>query len=381
MSENRVNLMDLSPDELKEFCVSIGEKPFRAQQFLKWIYQWGVTDFAQMTNIKKELREKLPSLAYIKAPDIVAEHRSADGTIKWALDIGDGQLVETVLIPEDDRNTLCISTQVGCPVKCSFCRTGASGFNRNLKVSEIIGQVFAAATRVGFSENVPDKPKPISNVVMMGMGEPLLNITNVLKVTEILLSDYAFALSKRRVTISTSGIAPVIDKIAGKVDVALALSLHAANDELRDVLVPVNKKYKIAEVLRSVKNYLDKSNANCGRVTIEYVLLDHVNDSPADAKQLVRLLSHIPCKINLIPFNPHDGANYQKPSNNRISAFYKVLYDAGFTVLTRTTRGDDIAAACGQLAGQVKNKIRSRQAETVQSAAGGTQSTQGQSQA
>ena len=232
MSDTRINLLDLSPAEMQDFCQSIGEKPFRAQQFLKWIYQWGVTDFEQMTNIKKDLRARLPQLACIKYPEILTEHRSADGTIKWALDLGDGQVVETVLIPEDDRSTLCISTQVGCPIKCSFCRTGASGFNRNLKVSEIIGQVFAAATRVGFSEN--REQKPISNVVMMGMGEPLLNISNVIKVTEILLSDYAFALSKRRVTISTSGIAPVINKIAGKVDVALALSLHAANDKLRN---------------------------------------------------------------------------------------------------------------------------------------------------
>ncbi len=358
MSDPRVNLLDLSPDELKDFCVSIGEKPFRAQQFLKWIYQWGVTDFAQMTNIKKELRERLPSLAYIKAPDIIAEHKSADGTIKWALDIGDGQVVETVLIPEDDRSTLCISTQVGCPIKCSFCRTGASGFNRNLKVQEIIGQVFAAASRVGFCEN--REQKPISNVVMMGMGEPLLNVSNVLKVTEILLSDYAFGLSKRRVTISTSGIAPIIEKLAGKVDVALALSLHAPTDALRDELVPLNKKYKIAEVLTAVKHYLAASNANCGRVTIEYVLLDHVNDSTDDAHALAALLKDVPCKINLIPFNPHDGAPYQRPSNSRIDRFYKVLFNYGFTVITRTTRGDDIAAACGQLAGQVKNKIRAQ---------------------
>ena len=358
MSDQRVNLLDLSPEDLKEFCVSIGEKPFRAQQFLKWIYQWGITDFAQMTNIKKELRERLPTLAYIKAPDIIAEHKSADGTIKWALDLGDGQVVETVLIPEDDRSTLCISTQVGCPIKCSFCRTGASGFNRNLKVHEIIGQVFAAASRVGFCEN--REHKPISNVVMMGMGEPLLNVTNVLKVTEILLSDFAFGLSKRRVTISTSGIAPIIEKLAGKVDVALALSLHAANDELRDELVPINKKYKIAEVLTAVKHYLAASNANCGRVTIEYVLLDHVNDSTDDAHALAALLKDVPCKINLIPFNPHDGAGYQRPSNSRIDRFYKVLFNYGFTVITRTTRGDDIAAACGQLAGQVKNKIRAQ---------------------
>ena len=355
MSDSPVNLMNLGIKELQDFAVSLGEKPFRATQFLKWIYQYGVTDFDLMTNIKKDLREKLKQLAVIKAPEIVTEQKSADGTIKWALDIGDGQLVETVLIPEEDRNTLCISTQVGCPVKCAFCRTGSSGFNRNLKVGEILGQVWRAASRVGFSQN--EEQKPISNVVMMGMGEPLLNIESVLKATEILLNDNAFALSKRRVTISTSGIAPIINKLAGKVDVALALSLHAPNDALRDVLVPINKKYKIDEVLMSVRNYLSKSNANCGKVTIEYVLLDHINDSTEQAEELARLLKDTPCKINLIPFNPHEHSEFKRPSNSRIDRFYKVLASHGYTIMTRTTRGDDIAAACGQLAGQVKDKI------------------------
>lgn len=350
----KINLLDLSPKDIADFFVSIGEKPFRNQQILKWIYQYGVTDFEQMTNLRRDLREKLSQICEIKAPKIVTEQRSSDGTTKWALDIGDGQLVETVLIPEDDRNTLCISTQVGCPVKCAFCRTGASGFNRNLKVSEIIGQVFSAATRVGFSEN--NEQKPISNIVMMGMGEPLLNLEAVLKTTEILLSDYAFALSKRRVTISTSGIAPVINKIAGKVDVALALSLHASNDELRNKLIPINKKYPIADVLSAVKNYLDKSNANCGRVTIEYVLLDRVNDGIDDAHELCELLKDLPCKINLIPFNPHESSDFERPSGNRVERFRQVLIENGFTVMKRSTRGDDIAAACGQLAGQVKDR-------------------------
>ena len=356
MSENLVNLMNLSPKELADFFVSLGEKPFRSQQILKWIYQYGVDDFDKMTNIKKDLRSRLKETAVIRAPEIVTEQKSQDGTIKWALDIGDGQLVETVFIPEKERNTLCISTQVGCPVKCSFCRTGASGFNRNLTLSEIIGQVWRASSRVGFSEN--QEQKPISNVVMMGMGEPLLNLNPVIAATEILLSDYAFALSKRRVTISTSGIAPVLNKIAGKVDVALALSLHAPNDELRDKLVPINKKYNIETVLAAVRNYIDNSNANCGRVTIEYVLLDGVNDTIENAEELCRLLRDLPCKINLIPFNSHEESEYRKPSGNRVERFYRVLFDAGFTVIKRTTRGDDIAAACGQLAGQVKNKIR-----------------------
>ena len=355
MTTEKINLMNLSPLELKKFFESIGEKSFRAQQIMRWIYQFGVTDFEQMSNLRKDLRAKLAQMCQITAPEIVTEQKASDGTIKWALDIGDGQLVETVLIPEEDRNTLCISTQVGCPVKCSFCRTGAQGFNRNLSVSEIIGQVFRASTRVGFSNN--QEQKPISNVVMMGMGEPLLNLANVTKTCELLLSDYGFALSKRRVTVSTSGVAPVINKVAGKLDVALALSLHAPDDELRDVLVPINTKYPIKEVLDSVRNYLDKSNANCGRVTVEYVLLDHVNDSVEQAQQLVKLLRTIPCKINLIPFNEHESSLYKKPSNSRIDRFYKVLFDAGFTVIRRTTRGDEISAACGQLAGQVKDKL------------------------
>ena len=355
MATDKINLMNLSPEELKEFFESIGEKSFRAQQIMRWIYQFGVTDFEQMTNLRKDLRAKLKEMCVITAPEIVTEQKASDGTTKWALDIGDGQLVETVLIPEEDRNTLCISTQVGCPVKCSFCRTGAQGFNRYLTVNEIIGQVFRASTRVGFSNN--QEQKPISNVVMMGMGEPLLNLANVTKTCELLLSDYGFALSKRRVTVSTSGVAPVLNKVAGKLDVALALSLHAPNDKLRDELVPINTKYPIAEVLDAVRNYLDKSNANCGRVTIEYVLLDHVNDSTEQAHELVNLLRTIPCKVNLIPFNEHENSEYKKPSNSRIDRFYKVLFDAGFTVIKRTTRGDEISAACGQLAGQVKDKL------------------------
>ena len=352
MTDSLVNLMDLDPDTLK---VAHGEKPFRATQLLKWIYQWGVVNFDEMTNIKKETRALLKEISYIHAPEIVSEQKSSDGTIKWAMDIGDGQLVETVFIPEKERNTLCISTQVGCPIKCAFCRTGKSGFNRNLKVSEIIGQVWRAASRVGFSQN--QEQKPISNVVMMGMGEPLLNVQNVLSVVKLLLSDNAFALSKRRVTISTAGVVPTINKIAGKVDVALALSLHAPNDELRNELVPINQKFPLKDLLAAVRNYVDNSNANCGRVTIEYVLLDHVNDSMDQAHELAQLLKDLPCKINLIPFNPHEESEFKRPSNSRIDRFYKVLVEQyGFTVVTRTTRGDDIAAACGQLAGQVKDR-------------------------
>ena len=365
MTSEKINLMSMSPQELSEFFVSMGEKSFRAQQIMRWIYQFGVTDFDEMSNLNKVLRAKLKETCVVTAPEIVTEQKASDGTTKWALDIGDGQLVETVLIPEADRNTLCISTQVGCPVKCAFCRTGAQGFNRNLTVNEIIGQVFRASTRVGFSNN--QEQKPISNVVMMGMGEPLLNLQNVMKVCDLLLSDYGFALSKRRVTVSTSGVAPVLNKIAGKLDVALALSLHAPDDELRNKLVPINENYNIKEVLDSVRNYIDKSNANCGRVTIEYVLLDHVNDSTEQAEALVKLLRTIPCKVNLIPFNEHENSEFRKPSNSRIDRFYKVLFDAGFTVIKRTTRGDEISAACGQLAGQVKDKLnKQKEIESVQ---------------
>ena len=362
MAESLINLMDLDPEGLKEFALAHGEKPFRATQLLKWLYQWGCSDFDEMSNIKKETRAMLKQVACIKAPEIVSEQISSDGTIKWAMDVGDGQLVETVFIPEKDRGTLCISTQVGCPVKCAFCRTGKSGFNRNLKVHEIIGQVWRASTRVGFSQNT--EQKPISNVVMMGMGEPLLNVPNVLSVVKLLLSDNAFALSKRRVTISTSGIVPALNKIAGKVDVALALSLHAPNDELRNQLVPINKQFPLKDVLQAVRNYIDNSNANCGKVTIEYVMLDRVNDSIEQAHELADLLRDLPCKINLIPFNPHEEAEYQRPSNSRIDRFFKVLTEQyGFTVVTRTTRGDDIAAACGQLAGQVKDRRLQAQIE------------------
>lgn len=354
----KLNLMGLSPGELEDFFRARGEKPFRVQQILRWIYQFGVNDFAVMSNLRKELRASLAEECCICAPEVVSEQRSRDGTVKWALDIGDGQFVESVLIPEEDRNTLCISTQAGCAVGCAFCRTGAGGFSRNLSLSEIIGQVWRAAERTGFSQN--QEHKPISNVVMMGMGEPLLNLKPVLKAVEILLSDYGFALSKRRVTISTAGVAPVIARLAEHADVALALSLHAPDDALRDRLVPLNRQYNIAAVLKAVRSYLGSTNANCGKVTIEYVLLDRINDFPEQARALARLLANIPCKINLIPFNPCEGTGFGRPAEERMEKFYRTLSNAGFTVIRRTTRGDDIAAACGQLAGQIKNRLAPR---------------------
>ena len=352
MPSPKINLMNLSPGGLRQLMADLGERPYRAQQLLRWIYRRGASDFEVMTDLRRSLRERLGELAVIEAPPLVDEQCAADGTRKWVLDIGGGELIETVCIPEEGRTTLCVSTQAGCPLGCTFCHTGAQGFSRNLTLAEIIGQVYRAATRLGFRED--RDVRPISNVVMMGMGEPLLNLRAVLGAVELLLSDHAFGLSKRRVTISTAGLSPVLNRMAGRVDVALALSLHAPNDELRSRLMPVNARYDIASVLAAVRNYISRSNANCGRVVIEYVLLDRVNDHVHLARELAQLLRDLPCKINLIPFNPHEGACYARPSAQRIDRFRQVLLDRGFTVTVRTTRGDDIRAACGQLAGLVR---------------------------
>ncbi|MGN1393540.1 MAG: 23S rRNA (adenine(2503)-C(2))-methyltransferase RlmN [Succinivibrionaceae bacterium] len=351
----KINLLDLDRDGMIKFITDLGEKSFRATQIMKWIYQFGVTDFTQMSNINKVLQSKLSEIAEIKAPEIKAEYKSSDGSIKWAMDAGDGQLIESVYIPDGDRATLCVSTQVGCAVNCAFCATGAQGFNRNLKTSEIIGQVWRATEQIGFTQ-IP-KLRAIDNVVLMGMGEPLFNLNNVVPAMRLMLDDLGFGLSKRRVTISTAGVVPALDKLGDMIDVALAISLHAPNDELRSKLVPLNNKYNIKDILDAVKRYVKKSNANSGRVTIEYVLLAGVNDSEEQAKELVKTLAHTPCKINLIPFNPHNDSQFKKPSKQSVDKFYQVLIDHGFTVVTRKTRGDDIKAACGQLAGEVKNKL------------------------
>ncbi len=354
--ESKINLLNFDYEALEKFVESLGEKKFRAKQIMKWIYQFGVTDFAEMTNIKRDLQVKLSEIAYIKAPEIKVQNNSADGTIKWALDAGDGQLIETVYIPDGDRATLCVSTQVGCAVNCAFCATGAQGYNRNLKTSEIIGQVWRATSCIGFTPN--PKLRAIDNVVLMGMGEPLFNLDNVVPAMKIMLDDLGFGLSKRRVTISTAGVVPNIDKLGDMIDVALAISLHAPNDELRTKLVPLNERYNIKSILDAVARYVSKSNANSGRVTIEYVLLAGVNDSPKQAKELAKTLANTPCKINLIPFNPHQDSSFKKPSIEAVNKFYQVLIDHGFTVVTRKTRGDDIKAACGQLVGEVKNKMK-----------------------
>lgn len=351
----RVNLLDFNRAQMRAFFTSLGEKPFRADQVMKWIYHFCCDDFDQMTDLNKALRARLKAIAVIDAPTVAQEQRSADGTIKWALNVG-GQQIETVYIPEADRATLCVSSQVGCALECKFCSTAQQGFNRNLTVAEIIGQVWRAAKIIGASKVTGQRP--ITNVVMMGMGEPLLNLNNVVPAMEIMLDDFGFGLSKRRVTLSTSGVVPALEKLADKIDVALAISLHAPNDAIRDEIVPLNKKYNIETFLRAVRHYLSKSNANHGRVTVEYVMLDHINDDIEHAHQLAACLKDTPSKINLIPWNPFPGAPYQRSSNSRIDRFARVLMEYGFTTIVRKTRGDDIDAACGQLAGDVIDRTR-----------------------
>ncbi|MEX9949871.1 bifunctional tRNA (adenosine(37)-C2)-methyltransferase TrmG/ribosomal RNA large subunit methyltransferase RlmN [Providencia alcalifaciens] len=351
----KINLLDLNRKQMREFFAELGEKPFRADQVMKWIYHYCYDDFEQMTDINKVLRAKLTEVAEIRAPEVADEQRSSDGTIKWAIKVGD-QLVETVYIPEADRATLCVSSQVGCALECKFCSTAQQGFNRNLRVSEIIGQVWRAAKIIGSLKS--SGRRPITNVVMMGMGEPLLNLNNVVPAMEIMLDDFGFGLSKRRVTISTSGVVPALDKLGDMIDVALAISLHAPTDDVRDDIVPINKKYNIETFLASVNRYLTKSNANAGRVTVEYVMLDHINDSVEQAHQLAECLKNTPSKINLIPWNPFPGAPYGRSSNSRIDRFSKVLMEYGFTTIVRKTRGDDIDAACGQLAGDVIDRTK-----------------------
>ncbi|MFP1936042.1 bifunctional tRNA (adenosine(37)-C2)-methyltransferase TrmG/ribosomal RNA large subunit methyltransferase RlmN [Lonsdalea quercina] len=354
-STEKINLLDLNRQQMRAFFASMGEKPFRADQVMKWIYHYCCDDFNEMTDINKVLRTKLQEIAEIRAPVVVDEQRSSDGTIKWAI-LVDGQRVETVYIPEDERATLCVSSQVGCALECKFCSTAQQGFNRNLRVSEIIGQVWRAAKIIGAAKVTGQRP--ITNVVMMGMGEPLLNLTNVVPAMEIMLDDFGFGLSKRRVTLSTSGVVPALDKLGDMIDVALAISLHAPNDEIRNEIMPINKKYNIETFLSAVRRYLDKSNANQGRVTIEYVMLDHINDGMEHAHELAECLKNTPCKINLIPWNPFPGAPYGRSSNSRVDRFSKVLMEYGFTTIVRKTRGDDIDAACGQLAGEVVDRTK-----------------------
>lgn len=352
----KVNLLNFNRQGLRDFFASIGEKSFRADQLMKWIYQHGEADFDNMTNLNKSLRAKLKAQCEIVAPEIAYQQNATDGTIKFALKLAGGQEVETVWIPETDRATLCVSSQVGCALECTFCSTAQQGFNRNLSVAEIIGQVWRVATTLGLSND--SSQRPVTNVVMMGMGEPLLNLKNVVPAMDIMLDDFGFGLSKRRVTLSTSGVVPALDMLAEQIDVALAISLHAPNDELRNEIVPINKKYNIETFLAGVRRYLDKSKANQGRVTVEYVMLNQINDSTDQAHELAKVLKDTPSKINLIPFNPYPGSPYTCSSNSRIDRFAKVLMSHGFTVMVRKTRGDDIDAACGQLVGDVVDRTK-----------------------
>ncbi len=349
MENDRINLLDLDRRDLEAFFVALGEKTFRASQIMKWIYHEGVMDFEFMTNISKALRERLQQLAEVRPPDVVMSHVSQDGSHKWLIRVDSGNCVETVFIPESDRGTLCVSSQIGCALDCSFCATAQQGFNRNLKVAEIIGQVWQAKRLLGGG-------RMITNVVMMGMGEPLLNFNNVVKAMELMQDDLAFGLSKRRVTLSTAGVVPALYRLREVSDVSLAVSLHAPTDELRDELVPLNRKYPIAQLLEACQHYIaDKPHR---RITWEYVMLDGVNDSEDHARRLAALLKDIPSKVNLIPFNPFPNTRYRRSSPGTIDCFRNILMDHELTVITRKTRGDDIDAACGQLAGKVLDRSR-----------------------
>jgi len=354
----KVNLLNLDHQGLREYFASIGEKPFRADQIMKWIYHFGYSDFELMTNINKKLREKLQRNCEIKAPEISQKQISKDGTIKYALVLEGGQEIETVWIPENDRATLCVSSQVGCALECTFCSTAQQGFNRNLSMSEIIGQVWRVANDIG-ATRITGK-RPITNIVMMGMGEPLLNMKNLIPSLDTMLNDLGYGLSKRRVTVSTSGVVPALDMLKEKIDCALAISIHAPDNALRDELVPINKKYPLEAFLAAAGRYIDGSKAN-KQATIEYVMLDHVNDSTEQAHALAHVLKDLPSKINLIPFNPYPGSPYKRPSNSRIDRFDKVLQSYGLTVITRRPRGEDIDAACGQLAGDVLDRTKRTQ--------------------
>ncbi|MDE0931793.1 MAG: 23S rRNA (adenine(2503)-C(2))-methyltransferase RlmN [Halioglobus sp.] len=350
----KINLMGLSRLQMEQFFLDLGEKKFRAHQILKWIHHAGITQIEEMSNLGKALREKLMEVAEVRPPEIVSQQDSSDGTRKWAIRVEGGGLVEAVLIPAGNRATLCVSSQVGCALDCSFCSTGKQGFQRDLSAAEIIGQVWLAIESYdGFK---PGDRRIVTNVVMMGMGEPLLNFDNVVAAMDLMLEDLAYGLSKRRVTLSTSGVVPALDRLAEVSEVSLAVSLHAPNDALRNQLVPINRKYPIAVLLESCRNYMAAQSDKNRVVTIEYTLIEGVNDQRDQALELAELLRDVPCKINLIPFNTFAQSEYQRPSGNAVSRFWQVLIDAGYIVTIRTTRGDDINAACGQLVGEVVDR-------------------------
>ena len=361
------NLLDFDLEGLAVFCEELGEKRFRATQLFRWIHQKGATDFSQMTDLARSLREKLPASAHIQGLKLVSRHDSADGTIKWLFDVGAGDVIETVFIPESDRGTLCISSQAGCAVGCRFCSTGHQGFSRNLTTAEIIGQLWFAEhflrKHLGKDERV------VSNVVMMGMGEPLQNYAQLLPALRMMLDDHGYGLSRRRVTVSTSGVVPMMDRLAQDCPVALAVSLHAPDDELRSNLVPLNKKYPIAELLQACSRYQQAAPRDF--MTFEYCMLDGVNDQPAHARQLVALVREhaaqgLSCKFNLIPFNPFPASGLKRSAMPQVMAFSKILMDAGIVTTVRKTRGDDIDAACGQLAGDVQDRTGVQQRMATQ---------------
>lgn len=351
-----VNLLGYTPAELEAYCAALGEKPYRAKQLLRWMHQAGVADFGAMSDIAKPLRERMRETAAIAAPAVRTETTAADGTRKWLLDVGTGNAIETVFIPERTRGTLCISSQAGCALECSFCSTGRQGFNRNLSVAEIIGQLWLANRALS---GAPGVKRPITNVVMMGMGEPLANFDNVVAAMRLMLDDCAYGLSRRRVTLSTSGLVPAIDRLRDTLPVALAVSLHAPNDRLRNELVPINRKYPIRELLTACVRYIEKAPRDF--VTFEYVMLDGVNDTLAHARELAAIVADVPCKLNLIPFNPFPDSGYKRSAPPTVARFRDVLIAADLTTTVRKTRGDEIAAACGQLAGDVRDKTRRAQ--------------------
>jgi 23S rRNA (adenine2503-C2)-methyltransferase len=353
------NLLDFDLEGLAAFCLELGEKRFRATQLFRWIHQRGARDFDQMSDLAKSLREKLKTCARIEAPAVISQHESADGTIKWLFDVGAGDAVEAVFIPEDDRGTLCVSSQAGCAVGCRFCSTGHQGFSRNLTTGEIVAQLWFAEHFL--RRHLETDERVISNVVMMGMGEPLQNYSNLLPALRVMLDDHGYGLSRRRVTVSTSGMVRMIDRLARDCPVALAVSLHAANDELRDQLVPLNRKHGLADLLDACNRYLEHAPRDF--ITFEYCMLDGVNDQPEHARQLADLVRHhagkgVSCKVNLIPFNPFPESGLMRSPHRQVLAFAKILGDAGIVTTVRKTRGDDIDAACGQLAGDVKDRTR-----------------------
>ena len=355
------NLLDFDLEGLAAFCAGLGEKRFRAVQLYRWIHQKGLADFEQMSDLAKSLRCKLAGAAHVAAPRLISEHLSADGTVKWLFDVGDGNVVETVYIPEADRGTLCVSSQAGCAVGCRFCSTGHQGFSRNLRTSEITGQLWFAEHRLRRSLTLADGVRAIDNVVMMGMGEPLLNYDALVPALRTMLDDHGYGLSRRRVTVSTSGVVPMIDRLRVDCPVALAVSLHAGDDGLRDSLVPLNRKYPIAELMAACLRYLE--NAPRDFITLEYCMLDGINDSVGQALELVQLVRRhgLSCKFNLIPFNPYPASGLLRSPPDRVQAFARVLQEAGIVTTVRKTRGDDIDAACGQLAGEVQDRTNARE--------------------